>query len=55
MIHASIQATVRFIIVMGCAWLVLFALEMSSPDPVKPGLCDAHHAMDCYNRLAVRK
>lgn len=53
--QAYIHEAVRFIIVVGCAWFILFALEMSSPDPVKPSMCDVHHATDCYNRLAARR
>jgi hypothetical protein len=53
MIQAYTQAAVRFLVVFGCAGMVLFALQMSEPEP-KHGMCNAYHATDCYDRLRAR-
>lgn len=51
MTQAYIQATVRFIAVMGCAGVVLFAAAILSKEEPKTGLCNIR-TLDCYNRLA---
>ena len=42
----------RFLIVRGCAGAILFALEMSKPEP-KDGFCNIHTA-ECYDQLGRR-
>ena len=53
--QAYMVEAVRLLIVVFCAGVVLFALEMGKPEDDARGWCDVHHATDCYDRLAVRK
>lgn len=54
MTQAYIQAAVRFIVVMGCAGFICFALQMSETPPKDAlFLCDAR-TLSCYDQLGRR-
>ena len=47
----SMKETIRFVVLIGCLWFILFVIHMFDGHDDKQAMCDIQ-TMECYDNLA---